>query len=191
MNATEDRLRDALKTMGGTIGPEDVPEPEFAARRRKLPRPAMALAAVAASAAVALGAAVAGGAFSSGGTSGLLAPPSPSGGGVPKISIFLCTKTSANPSCAGKGATEREKREIQRVLEALPPVRGVEFEDRQEAFKRFEKGFENDEQFRRSVQAGDVPESFRVGLASGTGVKGVTAAVTGMPGVDTVIVEGR
>ncbi|MFA1546701.1 permease-like cell division protein FtsX [Actinomadura chokoriensis] len=191
MNATEERLRDALKTVGDTIGPEDVPEPRFAARRRRFPRPVMALAAVAASAAVAVGGAAVGGAFSSGGTTGLLAPPSPSGGAMPKISVFLCTKTSANPYCRGKGTTQPEKQEIQRVLEALPPVGSVEFENKQEAFERFKKGFENDERFRRSVETGDVPESFRVGLAPGADVKKVTAALVGMPGVDAVIVEGR
>ncbi|NKZ02763.1 permease-like cell division protein FtsX [Actinomadura latina] len=191
MNATEERLRDALQTVGDTVRPEDMPEPRFAARRRRLPLPAMAMAAVAASAAaaVAVGGAVVGGAFTAGGPNGLSAPSS--GSSAPAVLVFLCTKTSANQGCDHKGATQQQKEEVRRVLSELPKVRGVEFENKGQAYMRFKKRFKGDEQFRRSVDAGDIPEAFRVALVPGADGTKVRMAVLGMPGVDTAIVEKR
>ncbi|NVI91505.1 permease-like cell division protein FtsX [Actinomadura sp. BRA 177] len=190
MNTTEERLRDALQTVGDTIRPETMPEPGFAGRRRRVPRPAMAMAAVAASAAVVVGGAVVGGAFRSDGATGPLAQPS-SGASVPTISVFLCVETSANEVCDHKDATDAQKRAIKQHLEGLRSVRQVEFENKQQAYERFKSRFEDDDQFRRSVEAGDIPESFRGSLAPGADTGPVTKAMTGTPGVDKVIVEGR
>lgn len=199
MNATEQRLRDALKTVGDTIGPEDVPEPRFAGRRRRLSRPAMA-AAVAASAAV-VGGAVLGGALSSGSSGssgderGPLAPPSaapsPSGSTAPKVSVFLCVKTSANPTCEHKDATEPQKRAIRSRLEALPQVRVVEFENTAQTPERVERRFRSSPQLSRMLKSGDIPESFRVTLAPGGDGRMVMRHMLGSPGVDLAIIEGR
>ncbi|TDD79029.1 hypothetical protein E1293_24570 [Actinomadura darangshiensis] len=195
MNATEERLRDALKTVGDTIGPEDVPEPRFATRRRRLSRPVMAVAAVAASAAVVVGGAVLGGVFPSGDAPGPLAPPSaspsPSGSTAPRISVFLCTKASANQFCEHKDATEPQKRAIQSRLEALAQVSFVEFENTRQARERFERRFESSPELSRILKNGDVPESFRVTLASVGDVGKVMRDMVGRPGVDAVIIERR
>jgi cell division protein FtsX len=191
LNTTEERLRDALQSVGETVRPENVPDPRFIGRRRGLPRPAMAMAAVAASAAVVVGGVAVGGTFRSGGATGPLAQPSASGASVPTISVFLCVKTSGNPSCDHKDATDAQRRKVKQRLEGVGSVRQVEFENKQEAYERFKKRFPNDDQFRRSVEAGDIPESFRVSLAPGADTGPVTKAMTGTPGVDKVIVEGR
>jgi hypothetical protein len=195
MNATEERLRDALKTVGDTIGPADVPEPRFAAPRRRLSRPVLAVAAVAASAAVVVGGAALGGVFA---PSSKIAPlasppasPSPSAPTAPKITVFLCLKTSANPSCDGRKATGPQKQAIRRQLEAVPSVRGVEFESSTQALERFERRFRDSPWVDRMLKRGDIPESFRVTLAPGSDGRDAMKAVLGTPGVDTVIVEGR
>lgn len=195
MNGTEERLRDALKTVGDTIGPADVPEPGFATRRRRVSRPMLTVAAAAAAGAVVVSGAVLGGAFPSGDAARPLAPPSappsPSNSTLPKIAVFLCLKTSANPSCDGRDVTEPQKRATRQLLEALPSVRSVVLEDGEEARQRFEKRFRNSPWIDKMLKNGDIPESFRVTLAPGSDGRDAMRAVLGTPGVDTVIVEGR
>ncbi|NEA28347.1 permease-like cell division protein FtsX [Actinomadura bangladeshensis] len=195
MNGTEERLRDALKTVGDTIGPADVPEPRFAARRRRVSRPMLTVAAAAAAGAVVVSGAVLGGAFPSGDAARPLAPPSappsPSNSTLPKIAVFLCLKRSANPSCDGRDVTEPQKRATRQLLEALPSVRSVVLEDGEEARQRFEKRFRDSPWIDKMLKNGDIPESFRVTLAPGSDGRDAMRAVLGTPGVDTVIVEGR
>lgn len=198
MNAIEERLRDALKTVGDTIGPADVPEPRFTVRRRGLSRPVLAMAAVAASAAAIVGGSVLGGAFSpGGGTASPVSPasssasPSPSGSAASKAAVFLCLRTSPSPSCNGKNVTESQKRAIRRRLVALPSVRAIEFEDRTQTRDRYEQRSKNFAYVEQMLKSGGMPESFRVTLAPGADGKEVTMAVLGRPGVDTVIVEER
>ncbi|GAA1794234.1 permease-like cell division protein FtsX [Actinomadura chokoriensis] len=200
MNATEERLRDALKTVGDTVGPADVPAPRFTTRRRRLPRPVLATAAVAATAAVVAGGAALGGAFSPDGRIAPLASPlapspstapSPSGSTGPKVAVFLCLKTSANPSCDRKDATDVQKRAIRTRLEELPQVRAVGFENTREARERFETRFKNSPEVSRMLKNGDIPDAFRVTLVPGGDTTAVAKEMLGRPGVDTVIVEGR
>ncbi|CNE79106.1 Uncharacterised protein [Mycobacterium tuberculosis] len=194
MNATEERLRDALKTVGDTIGPADVPGPRFTVRRRSLSRPVLAMAAVAASAAAIVGGSVLGGAFSPGGRTASpasSASPSPSGSTAPKIAVFLCLRTSPNPSCNGKDVTGSQKRAIRQRMEALPSVRAIELEDRTQTRDRFERRSKNLAYVEQMLKSGGFPESFRVTLAPGADGKVVTMAVLGTPGVDTVIVGER
>lgn len=193
MNATEERLRDALKTVGDTIGPEDMPEPRLAAGRRRARRIAPAVVAVAACAAVVAGGAVVGGALSSGGTVRPLTSMSASPSTAPTtlVTVFLCTKASPNPSCLHEKATEPQKQALRQGLEALPGVSGVEYESDGQAYERLKRRFPDSELFRRSVEVGDVPDSFRVVVGTRAEASFVQRSVLGSPGVDTVIVEGR
>jgi hypothetical protein len=145
--------------------------------------------------AVVVSGAVLGGAFPSGDAARPLAPPSappsPSNSTLPKIAVFLCLKTSANPSCDGRDVTEPQKRATRQLLEALPSVRAVVLEDREEARQRFEKRFRDSPWIDKMLKNGDIPESFRVTHAPGSDGRDAMRAVLGTPGVDTVIVEGR
>ncbi|TDD79431.1 permease-like cell division protein FtsX [Actinomadura rubrisoli] len=186
MNATEERLRDALKTVGETLAAEDVPPPRFAGRRRAMfSRPVLVAAAVAASAVVAVGGVTAGAVFTSGEKARPLSPAREA-----KVAVFLCVRTSSNPSCEKRDATAQQREAVKNLLERLPQVRKVEYESKRDAYERFKERFGKDERFLR-LQPGDVPDSMRVTLRAGAKPKTVMMAVLGTPGVDQVLIEKR
>ncbi|WP_242882250.1 permease-like cell division protein FtsX [Actinomadura litoris] len=185
MKSTEDRLREALKTVGDTMGSEDVPPMRRPVSRRSgLARPAV-LASACAVALVLLGGLVVGGkALSGDGGGAASSPPEDK-----HVAVFLCTKTSSNASCGHAEATDAQKADIKERLANIRQVRQVGYESKLQAYERFKKAF-SDKKHWEAVKPGDIPEAFRVRV-SNDGVKIVQQAVIGLPGVDTVIVEDK
>jgi hypothetical protein len=208
VNATEERLADALRTVGGTIRPEDVPPPRFTERRRAPSRrPVLLAAAVAASAVVVAGGAVAGGALSSGDEAGRKSGhkaghetgPVAAAGGMVQVEVDLCTRTTSNASCDGKEVTGAQRAELKRVLEGDRRVREVVYLTKKQAYERFKARTRTPETTGTtgapettgpSRRSGDIPEAFIVTVAHAD-VKGIMQGCLGRPGVDTVFVLRR
>ncbi|MFG2085786.1 MULTISPECIES: permease-like cell division protein FtsX [unclassified Spirillospora] len=106
-----------------------------------------------------------------------------------EVSIFLCAKTSSNPSCQKQDVTAQQRETLKAQLEKMPQVSAVEYEDKQQAFKRFKDNFAGSPGFVESTREGDIPDSFRVKLQNPEEYKAVAQAMLGQPGVDTVINE--
>lgn len=106
-----------------------------------------------------------------------------------EVSIFLCAKTSSNPSCQKQDVTDQQRETLKGQLEQMPQVSEVQYENKQEAYERFKDRFAGSPGFVESTREGDIPDSFRVKLKNPEEYKGVAQAMLGQPGVDTVINE--
>jgi cell division transport system permease protein len=106
-----------------------------------------------------------------------------------QISVYLCTTTSPNPSCHG-AATSAQQAQIQQTLTAMPQVEHVYYQSQQQAYTQFKQYFANDQSYVSTVQPGDIPASFEVKLKDpGADYGIVSSAVSGAPGVDSVVDE--
>lgn len=105
-----------------------------------------------------------------------------------ELSIYLCDNNPLSPQCTKNGpATASQTQQIQATLRKLPQVVDVTFQSQDANLKQFKKEFAYDPVFIDSVLPGDIPASFQVKLKNAQSDAGpVTAAVTGMPGVDSV-----
>ncbi len=105
-----------------------------------------------------------------------------------ELSIYLCDNNPLSPQCTKNGpATTAQTAQIQQTLRKLPQVVGVTFQSQEANLRQFRKEFAYDTVFIDSVLPGDIPASFQVKLKNAqTDAGPVTAAVTGMPGVDSV-----
>ncbi|MBI1377046.1 MAG: FtsX-like permease family protein [Frankiales bacterium] len=104
-----------------------------------------------------------------------------------QVSIFLCTKDSDTPSCAGGQVTQAQKDAISADLESLRPlVEQVYYESSAEAYARFQQQFK-DSPIAQNASPDALPESFRVKLSDPAQYKVVADAFTGRPGVDNVV----
>ncbi|TDC93296.1 permease-like cell division protein FtsX [Actinomadura sp. 7K507] len=106
-----------------------------------------------------------------------------------EVSIFLCAKTSSNPSCQKQDVTDQQRQTLKAQLDKLPQVSEVQYENKQQAFERFKDNFAGSPGFVESTREGDIPDSFRVKLKAPEEYKAVAQAMLGQPGVDTVINE--
>ncbi|MER7541401.1 permease-like cell division protein FtsX [Actinomadura sp.] len=106
-----------------------------------------------------------------------------------EVSIFLCAKTSSNPSCQKQDVTDQQRQTLKASLEKMPQVSNVEYENKQQAYERFKDRFSGSPGFVESTREGDIPDSFRVKLRNPEEYKAVAQAMLGQPGVDTVINE--
>jgi len=105
-----------------------------------------------------------------------------------ELSIFLCDNNPLSTQCTKSGpATNVQTAQIQATLKKLPQVVSVTYKTQAENLAQFRKEFAYDPIFVNSVQPGDIPASFQVKLRNAQADAGpVTAAVTGMAGVDSV-----
>ncbi len=102
-----------------------------------------------------------------------------------EVSLFLCTRNSDVPSCAG-AVTEEQREQIQgNLLKLKPLVQEVYFESSEEAFQRFQEQFQGSP-IADSATAEDLGESFRVKLSDPDRYAIITSAFTGVPGVERV-----
>jgi cell division transport system permease protein len=106
-----------------------------------------------------------------------------------EVSIFLCAKTSSNPSCQKQDVTDQQRQALKGSLEKMPQVSNVEYENKQQAYERFKDRFAGSPGFVESTREGDIPDSFRVKLKNPEENKAVAQAMLCQPGVDTVINE--
>ncbi len=102
-----------------------------------------------------------------------------------EVSLFLCTRNSDVPSCAG-AVTAEQREQIRDDLESLAPlVQEVYFESADEAFERFQEQFSGSP-IAESATAEDLGQSFRVKLSDPDRYALITSAFTGVPGVERV-----
>ncbi len=105
-----------------------------------------------------------------------------------ELSIYLCDNNPLSPQCTNNGpATAAQTAQIRQTLDKLPQVVNVTHRTQAQNLAQFKKEFAYDPIFVASVLPGDIPASFQVKLKNAQADAGpVTAAVTGMPGVDSV-----
>jgi cell division transport system permease protein len=103
-----------------------------------------------------------------------------------EVSIFLCSKGSDTPSCAGGAVTDAQRQQIKTDLESLRPlVQEIYYESKDEAYKRFKEQFKNSP-IVDNVSPNALPESFRVKLSDPTKYDVVASAFAGRPGIEQV-----
>lgn len=106
-----------------------------------------------------------------------------------EISIYLCTANSANPSCHG-AATPAQISHIKQTLSSMPQVEFADFQSQAQAYTLFKQYFANDQSYVNTVSQNEMPSSFEVKLKNPSADYGiVSSAVSGAPGVDSVIDE--
>jgi cell division transport system permease protein len=103
-----------------------------------------------------------------------------------EVSIFLCSKGSDTPSCAGGAVTAAQRDQIRTDLESLQPlVQEIYYESKEEAYQRFKEQFANSP-IVNNVTENALPESFRVKLSDPTKYDVVASAFAGRPGIEQV-----
>ncbi len=103
-----------------------------------------------------------------------------------EVSIFLCSKGSDTPSCAGGAVTNAQRDQIKADLESLrPTVTDIYYESKEEAYERFKEQFKNSP-IVNNVTENALPESFRVKLDNPTKYEIVASAFAGRPGIEQV-----
>jgi cell division transport system permease protein len=106
-----------------------------------------------------------------------------------EISVYLCTADSANLQCHG-AYTPQQKASLQSMLNGLPQVQSVFFQDQNQAYAQFKQFFANDKAYVSTVKSTDIPASFEVKLKNPqTDYNIVYSAVNGAAGVDLVVNE--
>ena len=106
-----------------------------------------------------------------------------------EISVYLCTADSANPSCHG-AATQPQIAHIKQTLSSMPQVQFADYQSQAQAYTLFKQYFANDQSYVNTVSQNEMPSSFEVKLKNPSADYNIVAsAVTGAPGVDSVIDE--
>jgi len=106
-----------------------------------------------------------------------------------EISVYLCTADSANQNCHGAVTAEEQSALMQR-LTSMQQVEKVTYVTQAQAYALFQQDFANDPSYVSTVKESDMPPSFEVKLRNPSADYGiVSSAVTGAPGVDSVIDE--
>ncbi len=111
--------------------------------------------------------------------------------GKVEVSIYLCESQSVSFTCKHSGpATDSQKAQLMHDLQSLPQVSKVYYESQAQAYSRFQQEYSNQPTFAKTVQKGEIPDSFRVKLRNpSTDYSAVADTVQGRPGVDQVIDE--
>jgi len=106
-----------------------------------------------------------------------------------EISVYLCTADSANPNCHG-AVTPDEQSALMQRLTSMQQVEKVTYVTQAQAYALFRQDFANDPSYVSTVKETDMPPSFEIKLRNPSADYGiVSSAVTGAPGVDSVIDE--
>jgi cell division transport system permease protein len=106
-----------------------------------------------------------------------------------EISVYLCTASSANQACHG-AVTPQQQAQIQQTLTSMSQVEHVTYVSQKQAYQLFKQDFANDQSYVSTVKETDMPPSFEVKLHNPEADYNIVAsAVTGAPGVDSVIDE--
>ncbi|MER7362646.1 permease-like cell division protein FtsX [Nonomuraea wenchangensis] len=115
-----------------------------------------------------------------------------------RVSVFLCGKGSPLPSCGGerkpdgmvvkggKAATQAQKIALGKLIEDMPGVQSVTFEDQQAAYDNFSREFASNKALLNATMVSDMPESFRVLLKQGSDWAAPVATLRRQPGVASV-----
>jgi cell division transport system permease protein len=106
-----------------------------------------------------------------------------------EISVYLCYKGDINPNCHG-AVTTAQQQGLQSRLQAMPQVEDVTYVSQQQAYTLFKSAMSNEQSLVSTVTASELPPSLEVKLRNPSAdYQIVSSAVTGAPGVDSVIDE--
>ena len=106
-----------------------------------------------------------------------------------EISVYLCYKGDISPNCHG-AATTAQQQGLQSRLQAMPQVEKVTYVTQQQAYTLFKSAMSNEQSLVSTVTASELPPSLEVKLRNPSAdYQIVSSAVTGAPGVDSVIDE--
>jgi cell division transport system permease protein len=106
-----------------------------------------------------------------------------------EISVYLCTADSANTACKG-AVTPAQQQQLQQTLRSMPQVQSATYVSQAQAYALFKQDFSNDQSYVSTVKETDMPPSFEVKLRNPEAdYQIVSSAVSGAPGVDSVIDE--
>jgi cell division transport system permease protein len=105
-----------------------------------------------------------------------------------QLSIYLCNKTSATPSCAKNGpATASEISNIEGILHNNRQVSSYSYVDATAAYQQFKQEFADNQSLVKDTLPGEIPASIEVKLKNTqTGATQVAENMDGVPGVDQV-----
>lgn len=106
------------------------------------------------------------------------------------VSIYLCGKTSLEPTCGGRAVTEAQRQAIQAELQSLPQVKQVYYESSAAAFENYKRLFKNSPDLVKNVDPSALPESFRVKLADPREFGIIAQRFADQPGVQLVQDQG-
>ncbi|WP_371782110.1 permease-like cell division protein FtsX [Streptosporangium subroseum] len=187
MSIIEDRLRDAMAARAEAVPDDDRPLPAPRARRARRTAPIAIAAAVLLVAGTAFGAVRLGEpspgspetvvAMSMGGSK----PSDP-----PEVRVFPCKGADPWQNCEG-AATEAEKEEIRRMLEARPEVEAVVFRDQRTNWESFRSENKDNATLLRVIAVEDMPESFTALIRPDADSLAVARAAGELPGVANAI----
>jgi cell division transport system permease protein len=104
-----------------------------------------------------------------------------------ELSVYLCSNTPTSEQCTKNGpVTASEKAQIEHTLKQLPQVTWVHFVDQAETAREGQQLFQHQSVMLQYVKT--LPTSFEVKMKNAQAdAVPVSAAVNGMPGVDSVI----
>jgi cell division transport system permease protein len=106
-----------------------------------------------------------------------------------EISVYLCYKGDISPTCHG-AATTAQQQGLQSRLQAMPQVEKVTYVSQQQAYTLFKSAMSNEQSLVSTVTASELPPSLEIKLKNPSADYNIVAsAVTGAPGVDSVIDE--
>ncbi|NYE94873.1 cell division transport system permease protein [Psychromicrobium silvestre] len=106
-----------------------------------------------------------------------------------QVSIFLCNKDSASPSCAAGAVTDEQKKNIQTLLDApdiKQYVKNSQFETQDEALQHFHEQYK-DSPLDGSITVDQLQASFRIGLTDPEKYSIFQERFSSVPGVDQVV----
>lgn len=87
--------------------------------------------------------------------------------------------------------SEAERNGLDAALDSNPLVAEKKFESKEDAYKRFQELYADQPDFLKSVQAGQLPESFRVRLKNPEAYPQFKESITGIPGIQDIVDQGE
>ncbi|AWS47533.1 permease-like cell division protein FtsX [Streptosporangium sp. 'caverna'] len=187
MSIIEDRLRDAMAARAEAVPDDDRPLPAPRARRAGRTAPIAIAAAVLLIAGTILGTVRLGDPFS--GSQETIVAMSMGGNepsDTPEVRVFLCKGDGLWPNCEG-AATETQREEIRRMIEARPEVEEVAFRDQQTNWEAFRSEFKDSPKLLQVLTIKDMPNSFIVRIRPDADSLAVAQAAGKLPGVSNAI----
>lgn len=106
-----------------------------------------------------------------------------------QVTIFLCTDIPATTTCASGPVTNEQKKTIEGMLASpavKPYIENWQFETQAEALTHFKEQFANSPMV-DSVEAGNLPSSYRIKLTDPQKYQIVNETFAATPGVDSVV----
>lgn len=106
-----------------------------------------------------------------------------------EVTVSMCVASDVSGNCRGQKASQEQIDAIERQLKTAPLVDEIDsyhFEDEQAAYEEFKKQLGNTE-LGQSVTPDLLPVSFRIKLKDPTHYQVIDSALSGQPGVQSVI----